>query len=276
MLHQLLYTIIQLLERAGLHTHLDAPVERAGAFALGMVLLDVIISHGPQKGLLLRLFRQGPPGTKEARRFLSQLAAKLVGMVFLSAIFPLAFAVLLGEPALRAAPFVGTSPTSQRMVEVASGYFLYDIVLCMLKYSDNGFEFLLHAVVCSCVYTIAAMRGVMHYYGAAFLMWELSTPAMYTRWLMLKAGLGSSAAMPLVNAAFMLAFFGCRVVWGPIMTVEFWRDSAGQLLAASPALPPAAIWVVRVMSIALNLLNYYWFATMVKLAVKGKTKTKVV
>lgn len=30
------------------------------------------------------------------------------------------------------------------------------------------------------------------------------------------------------------------------------------------------------MSIALNLLNYYWFATMVKLAVKGKTKTKVV
>lgn len=29
------------------------------------------------------------------------------------------------------------------------------------------------------------------------------------------------------------------------MTVEFWRDSAGQLLAASPALPPAAIWVVR-------------------------------
>lgn len=38
-----------------------------------MVLLDVIISHGPQKGLLLRLFRQGPPGTKEARRFLSQV-----------------------------------------------------------------------------------------------------------------------------------------------------------------------------------------------------------
>ena len=59
-------------------------------------------------------------------------------MVFLSAIFPLDFAVLLGEPALRAAPFVGTSPTSQRMVEVASGYFLYDIVLCMLKYSGEN------------------------------------------------------------------------------------------------------------------------------------------
>lgn len=35
------------------------------------------------------------------------------------------------------------------------------------------------------------------------------------RWLMLKAGLGSSAAMPFVNIAFALVFFCCRNVWGP-------------------------------------------------------------
>jgi hypothetical protein len=46
-------------------------------------------------------------------------------------------------------------------------------------------------------------------------MWELSTPLMYVRWLMLKAGLSNSSLMPLVNVAFMLVFFGCRNVWGP-------------------------------------------------------------
>lgn len=46
-------------------------------------------------------------------------------------------------------------------------------------------------------------------------MWELSTPFMYLRWIMLKAGFGGSLLMLAVNVAFMLAFFGCRIVWGP-------------------------------------------------------------
>ena len=47
--------------------------------------------------------------------------------------------------------------------------------------TDNGPEFLLHAVVCCTVFCVACAKGIMHYYGAAFLMWELSTPFMYLR-----------------------------------------------------------------------------------------------
>ena len=51
--------------------------------------------------------------------------------------------------------------------------------------------------------------------GAAFLLWELSTPFMYMRWLLLKAGWGHTRLLKAVNVAFMAVFFGCRNVWGP-------------------------------------------------------------
>lgn len=34
---------------------------------------------------------------------------------------------------------------------------------------------------CSDTAAVDVAQGVMHYYGAAFLMWELSTPLMYVR-----------------------------------------------------------------------------------------------
>ena len=56
------------------------------------------------------------------------------------------------------------------------------------------------------------------------------------RWLMLKAGLGGSSLMPLVNIAFMLVFFGCRNVWGP-SECDMLRPTAG---APRPPLCSAA------------------------------------
>ena len=53
--------------------------------------------------------------------------------------------------------------------------------------ADNGSAFLVHAVVCATVYILSCLTGQLQFYGAAFLMWELSTPFMYARWLLLKA-----------------------------------------------------------------------------------------
>ncbi|KAL4422016.1 hypothetical protein ABPG77_005446 [Micractinium sp. CCAP 211/92] len=266
-----------LLQRAGLDGPLDEPMERALAFGFVMLMFDAFISHGPLRRRVLRAFGQEHHGAEEKRRFLSQLAAKLVGMVFLGCVMPLAFRCLADPELVGGRRFTAVTATSQRMVEIGSGYFLYDIVLCLTKFEDNGFEFLLHAVVCCSVFCTATALGRMHYFGAAFLMWELSTPFMYIRWLMLKAGLGSSAAMPLANAAFALSFFACRNVWGPIMTLDFWRESASELARPDPALPPAAIYVIRAMCCALNCLNAYWFSQMVRIAIRGgKPKTKAV
>ena len=81
--------------------------------------------------------------------------------------------------------------------------------------ADNGSAFLVHAIVCATVYILSCLTAQLQFYGAAFLMWELSTPFMYARWLLLKAGWGESKLLAAVNVAFMAVFFGCRNVWGP-------------------------------------------------------------
>ena len=86
--------------------------------------------------------------------------------------------------------------------------------------ADNGPAFLMHAIICAAVYLLASLGGLLHFYGAAFLMWELSTPFMYVRWMLLKAGWGESMLLTVVNVAFMAVFFGCRNVWGPSESIS--------------------------------------------------------
>lgn len=239
------------------------------AFAFGLLLLDFAIAHGPLRRKLLKAFKHDKKSAEEQRRFLSQLSAKLVGMVFLASVMPLAIRCL-ADPAMSGGRrFLTHTHLSEQVVEVGAGYFLYDIVLCLTKFDDNGIEFLVHAAVCCLVFCTASAMGVMHYYGAAFLMWELSTPLMYIRWLMLKSGLGASPALKAVNLAFAAVFFACRNVWGPVMTLNFWRESAAELASGSPALPPSAIWGIRFLACCLNCLNAYWFAQMARIALRG-------
>lgn len=50
--------------------------------------------------------------------------------------------------------------------------------------------------------------------GACFLLWELSTPFMYIRWLMLKAGLAKSRGMMVANLVGALWVFCGSNAWG--------------------------------------------------------------
>jgi len=44
----------------------------------------------------------------------------------------------LADPALAGGDrFRDTTPVSWRMVEIGSGYFLYDIIICLLKFSGE-------------------------------------------------------------------------------------------------------------------------------------------
>ena len=119
------------------------------------------------------------------------------------------------DPALTVNPIHATSDASYTCIVLAAGYFLYDVFICITRFQENGFAFSLHAVVCCFAYCTAIVTGHLHHVGAGFLMWEFSTPFLYVRWVMLKAGLGNSKMMPVANYAFVLAFFACRIVYGP-------------------------------------------------------------
>ncbi len=51
--------------------------------------------------------------------------------------------------------------------------------------------------------------------GAAFLMFELSTPFINARWMLLKLGMAGSRLLALNNLVGFLVFFLCRNCYGP-------------------------------------------------------------
>ena len=50
--------------------------------------------------------------------------------------------------------------------------------------------------------------------GAMFLLWELSTPFVYTRWFLHKAGMSGTTAYKVNGALMVVVFFLCRNVAG--------------------------------------------------------------
>lgn len=50
--------------------------------------------------------------------------------------------------------------------------------------------------------------------GAMFLLWELSTPFVYARWFLHKAGMSRTTAYKINGMLMVLVFFLCRNVAG--------------------------------------------------------------
>lgn len=194
--------------------------------------------------------------------------------------FPNAFHVLQ-DPAMKEDPLYGTSVASMRCIIVASAYFFYDVYICTTRYSENGLPFLIHGVLCCMAYTYPLLTGNMHFQGACFLMWELSTPFLYFRWFLIKTNRTDSILMVIANALFALSFFGCRIAAGPFLTMGYLNASEEEISsqrALQPRdnpIPISMLYVYKVALMVLNGLNYYWFYNIVKIAVTGGKKNNV-
>ena len=186
---------------------------------------------------------------------------------------------MLQDPAMKQNLLYGTSAASMRCIAVASAYFIYDLYICATRFSENGLPFLIHGALCSLAYAYPLLSGNMHYQGACFLMWELSTPFLYFRWFLIKTNRSDSTLMSIANVLFALAFFGCRIVAGPILSWEYYQASALEI--SSPlhrkdnAIPINILYSYRVAMFILNGLNYFWFYNIVRIAVTGGKKNNV-
>lgn len=192
--------------------------------------------------------------------------------------FPNALNVLQ-DPAMKEDLLYGTSVASIKCISVASAYFFYDMYICVTRFSENGLPFLIHGLLCSLAYAYPLLSGNMHYQGACFLMWELSTPFLYLRWFLIKTNRTDGSLMSIANVLFALAFFGCRIVAGPILSWEYYQASGREI--SSPrafkdnAIPYNVIYGYRVAMFILNGLNFYWFYNIVRIAVTGGKKNNV-
>lgn len=120
---------------------------------------------------------------------------------------------------------------------------------------------------------------MVHWHGAAFLMFEISTPFVHIRWFMYKMKQDHTTLYFLNGIAMVLAFFGCRIVWGYYETYRLVRDVIGERYKPDSPFPMSATVAYCIAGAVMTYLNTTWFYLMVKKAamvvIGGKKASEV-
>eukprot|EP00884_Botryococcus_braunii_P018569 jgi/Botrbrau1/5396/Bobra.182_1s0001.2 len=236
--------------------------------ALLFYALEVFVLKGPLSSWLRKVFGQNQKlSPRQVEYAVTQAACRIVGSVHFLIQIPLALMVIYSpEMTNRYGRLYATNGLTRSVLTVSAGYFLYDAVVCLVRY--EGMPFLVHGVFASILYTYGALSGYLGYYAALFVLWEISTPFVYIRWFLHTLGRSKSREYMINGFAMMAAFFLCRNVVGSLSSYEFWDVSGRELL--SPALdalhkiPPFILWGIRMANCVFMTLNTMWFAKMVR------------
>ena len=251
--------------------------------AVLFILLDTCIIHlAPCRALIFKYLNPSSQTDASRTRLAGQVAARAVGSVFLVLMFPAAIQTMV-DPEMRSSyhhTLYHTSEDSVWCIQVASAYFIYDTYICVFRFAENGLPFLIHGILCCLAYLYPLVSHNMHYQGAAFLLWECSTPFLYLRWLLIKARADiidprrKKVWQDRANVLFALAFFLCRIVGGPMQSLEFYRASSWDIgRGGAGRIPVGALYAYRVAMVVLNGLNYFWFSVILRVGMgHGRTE----
>lgn len=259
--------------------------------AVLFIMLDTCIIHlAPSRALIFKYLTPSTQTDASRTRLAGQVAARAVGSVFLLLMFPAAIRTLV-DPEMRSSyhrALYHTSEDSVWCIQVASAYFMYDTYICVFRFAENGVPFLIHGVLCCLAYMYPLVSHKMHYQGAAFLLWECSTPFLYLRWLLIKVRgdvfdpRRKRAWQGRSNVLFALAFFLCRIVSGPWQSWEYYQATVWDLGRGGGGggveqIPVGVVYAYRAAMFVLNSLNFFWFRTIlvVGLGRGGKEVTEV-
>ncbi|TFY63611.1 hypothetical protein EVG20_g6249 [Dentipellis fragilis] len=144
-------------------------------------------------------------------------ATHIVSMAHAFVAVPLALRCL-DSPVLDADRAFAWDAEAGGLYAIAAGYFLWDTVESLVHYEDAGF--IVHGVACLGIYTLA-FRPFLGYYGARFLLWEMSTPFLNIHWFLDKTG-RTGTTLQLVNGIALLGTFaGVRLIYGGLMSYHF-------------------------------------------------------
>ena len=163
--------------------------------------------------------------------------------------------------------YYGASERSTWMLSISCGYFMWDVFICLsAKKLDLGFLF--HGVTCFTCYLVA-QAPFLNYHAAWFLLFELSTPFMQVRQILLMTGQKKSEAFGLVQTMFGVSFVVVRLVLGLpqsalvhsmlLPALLEWEEGQGVVVHSA-----FAWWYVLVCNVGLNLLNIFWASLMLK------------
>lgn len=189
----------------------------------------------------------------------------------------------------------------------ATGYFLWDLMVTVQNLSNFGPGMFAHAVSALVVFSFG-FRPFVNYYGATFILYELSSPFLNFHWFFDKLDMTGSPAQLVNGGVLLFVFFSCRLVWGSYQSVCVYQDvwnalhhvpaaasihydtlanatteaalgnsadplhRAGVMQFAGDEFCP--LWLALTYmgsNIVLNALNFYWFTKMVE-AIRKRVK----
>ncbi|EIN07165.1 DUF887-domain-containing protein [Punctularia strigosozonata HHB-11173 SS5] len=189
------------------------------------------------------------------RRAQNNWSIRVVSLLHALVIIPLAFRAL-HVPRLAQDKAFGWDDRHGTLAAVACGYFLWDSVESAVHYIDVGF--VIHGLACLAIYALS-FKPFLAYYGARFLLWELSTPFLNINWFLDKTG-KTGSTLQLINGLCLLSTFaGARLIYGGIMSYDFFQT----LYAVRNELPTAYLIIYGLGNVVLQGLNWFWFTKMI-------------
>lgn len=165
----------------------------------------------------------------------------------------------------------GYTPYSGFISGITIGYFIWDLVVCLLHKKLFGLGFLLHAFAALFVFGVSLKPFCLPWIPA-FLLFELSTPFVNINWFASKlpAGTISDKVVAINGLLLLVVFFTVRILWGFYAVIVLSFDLWAVLDQVNIFFPAA----VLLLNASLDILNLYWFSKMLAIAKKKLTGAK--
>ncbi|KAI8871961.1 DUF887-domain-containing protein [Ramicandelaber brevisporus] len=166
---------------------------------------------------------------------------------------------VLSDANLNSDHIYGYSHDGGVLVATTCGYFLWDVLICLRYVNKFGIGFVLHGASALTVMSLGLQPYLM-YFGARFLMVELSTPFLNHHWWMDKLSLTGSK-LQLVNGIVLMAlFFASRIIWCPYVSYYLWKAVLSEYSIGKLHIPLVVAYLSS--NIAVNALNFMWLSQM--------------
>lgn len=163
------------------------------------------------------------------------------------------------------ASIFGTTDYGALVASLTIGYFVWDLLVCLVYFKLFGIGFLFHAFAALYVFACTLVPYAQPWIPG-FLLFELSTPFVNINWFASRLPAGTvSDRLILINGLLLLfTFFSVRIVWG-FYAVSIVAADMFQVLHLLGYFLPATILALNVL---LDSLNIFWFWKMVQIAKK--------